>query len=77
MLSSYAYYRYTDRAGSPGAGQGIYFIYLLPYGIPEDTVTDSVDEGYPHSPMLHILVQDALEIFNLIWQFKALRGIIS
>ena len=44
QISPYGYFSYTGRAWSPVAGQGIDFIYLLPYGVPENAVPDSVDE---------------------------------
>ena len=52
-------------------------IKLLSGGIAKDSVTDSVDKMYPPSTVFHILMQDALEIFQLIWEFKALRCVIS
>lgn len=64
--SSYGYCRYARRTGTPGAAQGIDFIQLLPDCIPEYSITDSVNERYPHSPVLHILVNNALEILQLI-----------
>lgn len=71
------YYRYPGRARCPEAAQGIYFIYLFSYGIAENSVAYSVDERDLDPSMFHILMQDALEILQLIWQLKTLWCIIS